>query len=85
MAHRLNLINEGGAEAGRKMPADFHVTAPTTVCVLQRGEKLTSERVINETGAQVASALHSLTKPGRRVAERKLRYRRFSAMFGTII
>jgi alkanesulfonate monooxygenase SsuD/methylene tetrahydromethanopterin reductase-like flavin-dependent oxidoreductase (luciferase family) len=58
VSHRLKLISEGAAEAGRTLPADFHVTALTTACVLRPGEKLTSERVVNETGAQVASALH---------------------------
>jgi alkanesulfonate monooxygenase SsuD/methylene tetrahydromethanopterin reductase-like flavin-dependent oxidoreductase (luciferase family) len=58
VSHRLKLISEGAAKAGRKLPADFQVTALTTACVLRPGEKLTSERVINETGAQVASALH---------------------------
>jgi alkanesulfonate monooxygenase SsuD/methylene tetrahydromethanopterin reductase-like flavin-dependent oxidoreductase (luciferase family) len=58
IAHRLKLIGEGAAEAGRGMPADFHVTALTTACVIKPGERLTSERVINETGAQVTSALH---------------------------
>jgi alkanesulfonate monooxygenase SsuD/methylene tetrahydromethanopterin reductase-like flavin-dependent oxidoreductase (luciferase family) len=58
VSHRLTLISEGAVAAGRKRPADFHVTALSTACVLRAGEKLTSERVINETGAQVASALH---------------------------
>jgi alkanesulfonate monooxygenase SsuD/methylene tetrahydromethanopterin reductase-like flavin-dependent oxidoreductase (luciferase family) len=58
ISHRLQLINEGAKAAGRILPADFHVTALTTACVLKSGEKLTSERVVNETGAQVASALH---------------------------
>ena len=58
VSHRLKLISEGAAAAGRSLPADFHVTALSTVCVLRPGEKLTSERVINQTGAQVASALH---------------------------
>ncbi len=58
VSHRLKLISDGATEAGRNLPADFHVTALTTTCVLRPGEKLTSERVINETGAQVASALH---------------------------
>ncbi len=58
VSHRLKLMGEGAAQAGRHLPADFHVAALTTACVLRPGEKLTSERVINETGAQVASALH---------------------------
>jgi alkanesulfonate monooxygenase SsuD/methylene tetrahydromethanopterin reductase-like flavin-dependent oxidoreductase (luciferase family) len=55
---RMGLIREGAKEAGRELPAHFHTAALTSACVLRRGEKLTSERVINQTGAQVASALH---------------------------
>ncbi|HKV54691.1 MAG TPA: LLM class flavin-dependent oxidoreductase [Candidatus Binataceae bacterium] len=58
VAGRMNLIREGAKESGRSLAADFHTTALTSACVLRSGEKLTSERVINETGAQVASALH---------------------------
>jgi alkanesulfonate monooxygenase SsuD/methylene tetrahydromethanopterin reductase-like flavin-dependent oxidoreductase (luciferase family) len=55
---RLAQIREGAAAAGRSVPDDFHIVALTSACVLRPGEALTSERVINETGAQVASALH---------------------------
>jgi len=58
VAHRLKLISEGATGAGRSLPVTFHVTALTTACVLKPGETLRSERVVNETGAQVASALH---------------------------
>lgn len=43
----------------RRAPgADFHTTFVTAGCVLRAGEKLTSERVIDETGSQVACNLH---------------------------
>ena len=40
------------------MPEHFHYAVMTFSCVLQKGENLTSERVINETGAQVVASLH---------------------------
>jgi alkanesulfonate monooxygenase SsuD/methylene tetrahydromethanopterin reductase-like flavin-dependent oxidoreductase (luciferase family) len=55
---KLRQIEEGARAAGRTLPASFHTTALTSSCVLRPGEAVTSERVINETGAQVASALH---------------------------
>lgn len=58
VAGKLKQIEEGAAAAGRKLPPTFHTTALTSTCVLRPGESLNSERVINETGAQVASALH---------------------------
>ena len=58
VSRRLKLIEEGASEAGRRLSDEFHVTALSTACVLKPGERLSSERVVNETGAQVASALH---------------------------
>ena len=58
IAGRMAQIEEGAKAAGRTLAADFHITSLTSACVLRAGESLTSERVINETGAQVASALH---------------------------
>lgn len=52
------LLREGAAEIGRPYPADFHTAALTTACVLGPGEKLTSDRVIDQCGSQVAAALH---------------------------
>jgi len=40
------------------MPEGFHSAVMTFACVLKKGEKLTSERVIEETGAQVVASLH---------------------------
>jgi len=51
-------INCGAAEVGRVLPEDFHSTVMTFACVLRPGEKLNSERVIEETGAQVVASLH---------------------------
>jgi alkanesulfonate monooxygenase SsuD/methylene tetrahydromethanopterin reductase-like flavin-dependent oxidoreductase (luciferase family) len=55
---RLARIRAGAERAGRTLGPDFHTAALTSSCVLRPGERLTSERVINQTGAQVASAIH---------------------------
>jgi alkanesulfonate monooxygenase SsuD/methylene tetrahydromethanopterin reductase-like flavin-dependent oxidoreductase (luciferase family) len=54
----LSTIAEGAKEVGRTLPADFHTAALTTACVLHPGERLTSERVIDQCGSQVAAAFH---------------------------
>ena len=55
---RLARIRIGAERAGRTLGPDFHTAALSSSCVLRAGERLTSERVINHTGAQVTSALH---------------------------
>src|SRR5260370_35699020 len=55
---KLAQIETGAKAAGRTLPPAFHTASLTTACVLRPGEGLNSERVINETGAVVASALH---------------------------
>ncbi|MGH7907163.1 MAG: LLM class flavin-dependent oxidoreductase, partial [Candidatus Binataceae bacterium] len=52
------LLEDGARKAGRKLPADFHPAFHTSACVLRLGERLTDERVINETGAAVTCVLH---------------------------
>jgi alkanesulfonate monooxygenase SsuD/methylene tetrahydromethanopterin reductase-like flavin-dependent oxidoreductase (luciferase family) len=54
----MNLVGEGAQQAGRKLPENFHIATVTTAVVLKPGEKLTSERVIDECGSQVGAALH---------------------------
>ncbi|HTW86835.1 MAG TPA: LLM class flavin-dependent oxidoreductase [Candidatus Binataceae bacterium] len=51
-------LMDGAHRAGRTLPKDFLRTFVTSVCVLRPGEKLTDERVINETGSQVTCMLH---------------------------
>ncbi|MGH7907017.1 MAG: hypothetical protein ACREP6_10345, partial [Candidatus Binataceae bacterium] len=51
-------LEEGARKAGRKLPADFHPAFHTNPCVLRAGERLTDERVINETGSAVTCVLH---------------------------
>jgi alkanesulfonate monooxygenase SsuD/methylene tetrahydromethanopterin reductase-like flavin-dependent oxidoreductase (luciferase family) len=54
----LSAIEAGAREVGRKLPADFHTAALTTAVVLRPGESLSSERVIDMCGSQVAAAWH---------------------------
>src|SRR5215813_2184385 len=54
----MRQIKAGADKAGRSLPANFHVAALTTAVVLHPGEKLTSDRVIDECGSQVAAILH---------------------------
>jgi alkanesulfonate monooxygenase SsuD/methylene tetrahydromethanopterin reductase-like flavin-dependent oxidoreductase (luciferase family) len=54
----LAAIEAGAREIGRRLPADFHAAALTTAVVLRPGESLSSERVIDACGSQVAAAWH---------------------------
>ncbi|MBL6954217.1 MAG: LLM class flavin-dependent oxidoreductase [Alphaproteobacteria bacterium] len=54
----LERIRKSGAATGREIDASFHTSVMTFACILQPGEDLTSERVIEETGAEVLSSLH---------------------------
>jgi alkanesulfonate monooxygenase SsuD/methylene tetrahydromethanopterin reductase-like flavin-dependent oxidoreductase (luciferase family) len=51
-------LEAGARHAGRTLPRDFLRSFVTSACVLRPGEKLTDERVINETGSQVTCVLH---------------------------
>jgi alkanesulfonate monooxygenase SsuD/methylene tetrahydromethanopterin reductase-like flavin-dependent oxidoreductase (luciferase family) len=53
----LANVREGAQRAGRVLDG-FEVTTLTGGCVLRPGEPLTSERVIEDTGAMVTSGLH---------------------------
>jgi alkanesulfonate monooxygenase SsuD/methylene tetrahydromethanopterin reductase-like flavin-dependent oxidoreductase (luciferase family) len=55
---KLHLIEEGAKKAKRTLPQPFVNTALITGCVLRPGEKLTDERVIQETGSYVTAILH---------------------------
>ncbi|MDP6345595.1 MAG: LLM class flavin-dependent oxidoreductase [Alphaproteobacteria bacterium] len=58
LSRNLERIRQGAAETNRELPADFHAAVMTFACLLRPGEDLTSERVIDETGAEVVSSLH---------------------------
>jgi hypothetical protein len=54
----LDLIRAGADRVGRELPADFHTAALTFSCVLEPGEGLDSDRVIDEVGSMVSASLH---------------------------
>lgn len=54
----LQQIKEGAKSAHRELEPDYHTCALSFSCVLKAGEKLDSDRVIDEVGSMVSSALH---------------------------
>jgi hypothetical protein len=54
----LEAMREGASAVGRTLPDDFHTSALTYTCVLEPGEKMTSERVIDTIGPMAAATLH---------------------------
>ncbi len=58
LQNHLRLVREGAEKAGHKLPENFHTVTLTTAVVLKPGEKLTSDRVIDECGSWVTCALH---------------------------
>ncbi|SRR5579875_243394 len=48
----------GAKKSGRAIPMNFHRSFVTSACVLRSGEKLSDDRVIDETGSQVTCVLH---------------------------
>ncbi len=54
----LQAVKAGAERTQRTLPANFHTATVTTAVVLRPGEKLTSDRVIDECGSQVTCALH---------------------------
>ncbi len=58
MERTMRNVTEGAKAAGRALPEDFLTCSLTCAVVLDRGEDLTSDRVIEECGAHVMSGLH---------------------------
>ena len=58
LAHHISLIYQGASNAGRTLPAAFHVAAVSAMVILRAGETLASERIIDACGAWVTTALH---------------------------
>lgn len=54
----MEAMRDGAAAVGRVLPADFHTAALSYTCVLQPGESMTSDRVIDEIGPMAAATLH---------------------------
>ena len=58
LQRNVQRIKRGAALAHRALPKDFHTAVMTFACVLRANEKLNSDRVIEEVGAQVVASLH---------------------------
>jgi alkanesulfonate monooxygenase SsuD/methylene tetrahydromethanopterin reductase-like flavin-dependent oxidoreductase (luciferase family) len=58
LQQNLRLVYAGAVKAGRALPPTFHLVTLTAAVVRQPGEKLTSERIIDEAGPWAAEALH---------------------------
>lgn len=54
----LETMQQGAAAVGRKLPEDFHTAALSYACVLQPGESMIADRVIDEIGPMAAATLH---------------------------
>ena len=54
----LQQIKHGAEESGKTVDAEFHTAALTFACVLEPGESLNSERVIDEVGSMASASLH---------------------------
>ena len=58
LATHLDQVRAGAEKADRSLPDTFHTSTLTTAVVLQPGERLDSDRVIDECGSQVAAIIH---------------------------
>lgn len=58
ISNPLRVVQEHAARKGRTLPTPFHTATVTTAVVLRPGEKLTSDRVIDECGSQVMCGIH---------------------------
>ena len=58
LATHLDQVRAGAEQTDRSLPDTFHTSTLTTAVVLQPGERLDSDRVIDECGSQVAAAIH---------------------------
>ncbi len=58
LSYNLGMVREGARAAGRELPADFRTTALVCPVILQAGETLRSERVIDLAGAYAVCMLH---------------------------
>ena len=54
----METMQVGATAVGRSLPADFYTASLGYACVLQPGEKITSDRVIDEVGPMALASLH---------------------------
>jgi alkanesulfonate monooxygenase SsuD/methylene tetrahydromethanopterin reductase-like flavin-dependent oxidoreductase (luciferase family) len=58
LSRNMERIRQGAESEGRSLADPFPHAIMSYACVLKPGEKLSSDRVIEETGSAVASSLH---------------------------
>ena len=56
----MSHVRRGAAKAGRTLPDDYHTAGLMNVLLLDKGEPLTSDRVINEIGPSIMANFHYL-------------------------
>jgi alkanesulfonate monooxygenase SsuD/methylene tetrahydromethanopterin reductase-like flavin-dependent oxidoreductase (luciferase family) len=54
----MAAIRAAADKAGRTLPDDFHTATLTTAVVLKPGERVDSDRVVEQCGSQVTAGLH---------------------------
>ena len=54
----MNQLRKGAEAVGRTLPNEFGMAAVSFACVLRPGEKITSDRVIDEVGHMVTGVYH---------------------------
>ncbi len=58
LAYHMGYVKEGADKAGRALPDDFHSVSLTNATILQPGEKLTDDRVVDAAASWAIAALH---------------------------
>jgi len=56
----MSHVRRGAAKAGRTLPEGYHTAGLMNVLLLDKGEPLTSDRVINEIGPSIMANFHYL-------------------------
>ena len=59
-AEAIGHVRRGAAKDGRTLPANYHTAALVNLLMLEPGEPLTSDRVINAVGPSVMANFHYL-------------------------
>lgn len=54
----LQTIEAGASASGRQLPVDFTAAALAPTCILRPGEKIDSDRVVDQVGSTVVGHLH---------------------------